>query len=113
MVLHNATMWLRDTGILHKIRYDVIKRSNNYTMKIPRPKVQPKDHSLTIKEVGITIVILAIGLSFSIIAFLVELFHIWRSRRYLLENPVVPKAQYSAPDKRINSSDIRLKILKI
>ena len=112
MMLHNTTMWLRDTGLLDKIRYDVIKRYNNYTMKMPRPKMQPKDHSLTLDELGITVIILAVGLSFSIIAFVGELF-IMRNRSYFLEGPVVPKAQYSAPDKRINSSDIRLNILKI
>ena len=111
MMLHNATMWLRDTGLLDKIKYDVSKQINN-TKIIPMPKVRSKDHPLTLNEVGISFIILAVGLSFSMIIFVGELC-ILRIRSYFLEGPVVPKAQYSAPDKRINSSDIRLKLLKI
>ena len=66
-------MWLKDTGILTKVKNDVI----NPPIPNPLPKVR-HNQPLILRQLAITIIILAIGLIIAILAFLTEL---WSNRR--------------------------------
>ena len=61
-------MWLRDTGILNKLKYDVL----NPPMHIPDPKVK-HNQPLNLKQLGITGIMIIIGLFISLVVFLTEL----------------------------------------
>ena len=61
-------MWLRDTGILERLKYDVVKPP----LDIPLPKVR-QDQPLIMSQLGIVIIVLAVGLGLSIPVFLCEL----------------------------------------
>ena len=60
-------MWLRDTGILDKIKYDVM----NPPIPIPDPRVRD-NQPLILKQLGIIMITLIVGLFIATIAFLVE-----------------------------------------
>ena len=64
----NAIMWLKDTGILNKLKQDVL----NPPIPIPLPMVRDKE-PLILKQLGITMIILAVGLFIALMAFLMEL----------------------------------------
>ena len=66
-------MWLRDTGILNKLKYDVM----NPPMPIPPPKVR-HNQPLILGQLGITMIIIAVGLFIAILVFLGE---IWLNRK--------------------------------
>ena len=61
-------MWLHDTGILERLKYDVVKPH----IFIPYPKVR-RDQPLTMSQLGIVIIVLASGLGMSIPVFICEL----------------------------------------
>ena len=66
-------MWLKDTGLLTKLKNDAI----NLPKAIPLPRVR-HNQPLILRQLAITIIILAIGLIIAILAFLTEL---WSNRR--------------------------------
>ena len=68
-LFENATIWLRDTGILNKIKDDEL----NAPVKIPRRKIKI-DQPLSIYEMTPAFLIVLPGLSLAIIAFAGELF---------------------------------------
>ena len=61
-------MWLRDTGVLEKIKYDVM----NAPIPIPDPKVM-YNQPLIIRQLGIIMIVLVVGLFISTLVFFVEL----------------------------------------
>ena len=61
-------MWLRDTGVLNRLMYDIVPSLNVVPAPILRNKLP-----LTIYQMGITLILLLIGIILSIITFLVEL----------------------------------------
>ena len=61
-------MWLRDSGVLDKILYDIIRPE----FPIPDPKVR-HDKPLILSQLGIVIIVLAVGLVLAIPVFLCEL----------------------------------------
>ena len=61
-------MWLRDTGILNKLKYDVM----NPPIPIPDAKVR-HNQPLNLRQLGISVIILVVGLFIALILFLVEL----------------------------------------
>ena len=61
-------MWLRDTGILNKLKYDVL----NPPIHITDPKVR-HNQPLDLKQLGITGIMIIIGLFISLVVFLREL----------------------------------------
>ena len=60
-------MWLRDTGILEKIKHDVM----NPPIPIPDPKVR-YNQPLILGQLGIIMITLIVGLFIATIAYLVE-----------------------------------------
>ena len=62
-------MWLRDTGILDKVKNDVA----NPPIPIPDPTVR-QNQPLILRQLGIILIILIVGLVIGIIAFFLELF---------------------------------------
>ena len=60
-------MWLQDTGILSRLKYDVFKPP----FYIPDPKVR-HNQPLIIYQVGISFVILSGGIILSAVVFLFE-----------------------------------------
>ena len=60
-------MWLRDTGILEKVKNDVM----NPPIPIPDPKVR-YNQPLILRQLGIIMITLIVGLFIATIAFLVE-----------------------------------------
>ena len=66
-------MWLKDTGILKKLKDDAM----NPPIPILRPKVR-HNQPLILRQLGITMVILVAGLIIAIFAFVGEL---WSNRR--------------------------------
>ena len=67
-MLQNATIWLRDTGILERLKYDVFTP----LIHIPKPKVRHKE-PLTIYQLGIAMILLLVGITISILVFIFEL----------------------------------------
>ena len=61
-------MWLKDTGILDKIQYDVFKPG----IQNPQPRVR-HNKPLILQQLGIIMIILLVGLFIATLAFLVEL----------------------------------------
>ena len=61
-------MWLRDTGVLEKIKYDVMKAP----FPIPDPQVM-YNQPLILRQLGIIMIVLVVGLFISTLVFFVEL----------------------------------------
>ena len=66
-ILKSPIMWLKDTGILDKVKYDVLKPP----IPDPNPTVKPKP--LILRQLGIIMIILVVGLFVATIVFFVEL----------------------------------------
>ena len=64
----DVIMWLRDTGILEKLKYDIVRPP----LSIPYPKVR-RDQPLIMSQLGIVVIVLAAGLSLSLPVFFCEL----------------------------------------
>ena len=60
-------MWLRDTGVLNKIRYDGLIQP----IPIPLPKVW-KDEPLNLYQLGVIMIVFVFGMVSSICVFLFE-----------------------------------------
>ena len=69
----NTILWLKDTGILKKLKDDAM----NPPMPIQRPKVR-HNQPLILRQLGITMIILVVGLLIAVLAFVGEL---WSNRR--------------------------------
>ena len=67
-MFHNDVMWLRDTGILERLKYDIVRPP----LPIPYPRVR-RDQPLIISQLGIVMIVLAVGLGLSFHVFLGEL----------------------------------------
>ena len=67
-VFHKDVVWLRDTGILEKLKYDIIRPP----LHIPYPKVR-RDQPLIISQLGIVMIVLVVGLFLSLPVFFCEL----------------------------------------
>ena len=65
----NAISWLRDTGVLDKVKYEAM----NPPIPIPDPTVR-HNQPLILRQLGIIMLVLVVGLAIGIIAFFVELF---------------------------------------
>ena len=65
---HNDIIWLRDTGILEKLKDDIIRAP----FSIPLPNVR-HDQPLIMSQLGIVMIMLAAGLGLSFPVFLCEL----------------------------------------
>ena len=61
-------MWLRDTGILERIKYDVFRPG----IQTPDPRVR-RNKPLILKQLGIVLIVLVVGLFIATIVFLLEL----------------------------------------
>ena len=61
-------MWLRDTGILERLKYHIFTPQS----RTPYPKVR-RDKPLIISQLGIVMIVLAIGLGLSLLVFICEL----------------------------------------
>ena len=61
-------MWLKDTGILERVKYDILKPG----IQAPDPQVR-QHQPLILRQLGIIMIVLVVGLFLSIIGFLVEL----------------------------------------
>ena len=61
-------MWLKDTGILERVKYDIFRPG----IQIPDPRVR-RDQPLILKQLGIIMIVLVVGLFMATIVFLVEL----------------------------------------
>ena len=70
-------MWLRDTGILDKVKYDFM----NPPIAIPDPTVR-HNQPLILSQLGIIMIVLVVGLAIGTIAFLVELCNRSEARKY-------------------------------
>ena len=68
-LFQNATMWLRDTGMLNKLRDDEL----NAPFHVPDPVVRVNE-PLTLYQVGIAFMVEAGGLVIGLLVFLLELF---------------------------------------
>ena len=65
---HSDIMWLRDSGILDKLKYDIIIPP----FPILDPKVR-RDQPLVMYQLGIIMIVLAVGLILSLLVFFCEL----------------------------------------
>ena len=66
-------MWLRDTGILNKMKFDVLSPK----ISVPMAKVR-LNQPLILKQLGIIMIILIVGLTIALIMFIMEL---WLCRK--------------------------------
>ena len=69
-------MWLRDTGVLNKLRYEAL----NPAIPIPDPKVR-HNQPLNNWQLGIIMIIYLVGVMISILAFLAELLKFREKKR--------------------------------
>ena len=76
---HDDIMWLRDSGILEKLKYD-IKRP---ALPILDPKVR-RDQPIILSQLGIVMIVLASGFILSLPVFLCELIK-GRSNKTLIQ----------------------------
>ena len=60
-------MWLKDTGILNKLKYDVM----DPPIPIPDPKLRHKQ-PLILKQLGIILIILVVGHIIAFVVFIME-----------------------------------------
>ena len=67
-MFHNDVMWLRDTGILERLKYDIVRPPFHK----PYPKAR-RDQPLIMSQLGIVMIVLAVGLGLSLLVFLGEL----------------------------------------
>ena len=65
----NSTMWLRDTGVLAKMRDDELSAP----MPIPDPKTKVEDEPMSVEQLGIGIAIYSVGMLLSFLFFIGEL----------------------------------------
>ena len=63
-----TVMWLKDTGILNKLKLDAM----NPPIPIPDPKLRHKQ-PLIVRQLSIILILLVVGLSIALVAFLTEL----------------------------------------
>ena len=75
-LFQNATMWLRDSGVLNKLRYDVL----NPPIPIPDPKVR-HNQPLNNWQLGIIMIIYLAGVLISVLVFLSELLKFKKIRK--------------------------------
>ena len=61
-------MWLKDTGILERVKYDIFRPG----IQIPDPRVR-RNQPLILKQLGIIMIVLVVGLFMATIVFFVEL----------------------------------------
>ena len=61
-------MWLKDTGILERVKYEVFRPG----IQNPDPRVR-RNQPLILKQLGIIMIVLAVGLFVATIVFLLEL----------------------------------------
>ena len=66
-LFQNDIIWLRDTGVLEKMKYDMLKTE----MPDPLPKVW-KDKPLNLFQLGIIMIICLFGVTASIVVFMWE-----------------------------------------
>ena len=69
-------MWLRDTGVLGKMRDDELSAP----IPIPDPKIKV-DGRISIEQIGIGIAIYSVGMTLSLLFFIGELFTKKRVKR--------------------------------
>ena len=74
-LFQNATMWLRDTGVLNKLRSDVLKP----VFPIPDPKLR-HNQPLNNWQLGIVMIISLVGSLVSILTFMLELLKAKRTK---------------------------------
>ena len=92
-LFQNVTMWLRDTGVLNKLRYDVLKP----VFPIPDPKVR-HDQPLNNWQLGIIMIISLVGSVISILTFMVELLNAKKTKSLTVmatEENAIRIAEYS------------------
>ena len=65
--LQKAIIWLKDTGILNKLKYDAM----NPPVPIPDPVVRDKK-PLILRQLGITMIMIAVGLFIALMVFIGE-----------------------------------------
>ena len=90
-------MWLQDTGILHKLAYDVL----NPPILIPDMKVR-YNQPLNLKQLGITGIMILIGLFISLTVFLRE---IWTNRTLRPNSPAKESFEMSQRRSSCPSTD--------
>ena len=66
--LKETITWLKDTGILEKVKYDVM----NPPIPVPKAMVR-QNQPLILRQLGIIMIILVVGLFIATIVFLLEL----------------------------------------
>ena len=62
-----SVMWLRDTGILDKMKFDVV----NPNISVPIAKVR-LNQPLILKQLGVIMIFLIVGLTIALIMFIME-----------------------------------------
>ena len=91
---NNDITWLRDTGVLQKLKLDSFRPP----FPIPDPKVR-HDLPLTISQLGIVVIVLTIGLILSIDIFLFEFAQLFKGKN---EKPLILPLKDLTPKEREN-----------
>ena len=103
-ILKNSTMWLRDTGVLAKMRDDELSAP----MPIPDQKIKDDGH-IDVEHIGIGLAIYSVGMTLSLLLFIGELCTKGRVKREEKQQWQARKAM--EPLHENNGNDIGLDII--
>ena len=101
-VLQNSIMWLRDTGVLNRLMYDIVPSLDIVPVPILKNKMP-----ITIVQLGITMLLFLVGIALSMVMFFMEVCICKGKKKVLHTNDFELKE--TAAIKRISTSEVAVR----
>ena len=87
-------MWLRDTGVLNKMKNDVLNLNTISTEPLPRVW---KDKPLNLTQLGITMILFVCGVVYSLVIFFYEFGQIPKHKTRQFKSKSLERGEPRAP----------------